>query len=221
MKEASESGLSGNIRACRDITFISEKLTVNFIAILNRRQQLLGIFPYKIMDKQGSQSGAEPKNPMTKEDASRIQSAEAKQHGGGVPKGSFASRAQSTADKRAGNIHETDKLGSQSGGEPKNPMTPEAASRIQSAEAKQHGGGVPKGSFASRAQSTADKRAGNIHETDKLGSQSGGEPKNPMTQEAASHIQSAEAKQHGGGVPEGSFASSAQSTTDKRANQSN
>ena len=131
---------------------------MSFIAILNRRQQLLGIF-HKIMDKQGSQSGGEPKNPMTKEDASRIQSAEAKQHGGGVEKGSFASRAQSTADKRAGNTHETDQLGSQSGGEPKNPMTQEAAARIQSAEAKQHGGGVPEGSFASRAKSTADKRA--------------------------------------------------------------
>ena len=111
------------------------------------------------MDKQGSQSGGEPKNPTTKEDASRIQSAEAKQHGGGVEKGSFASRAQSTADKHAGNTHETDQLGSQSGGEPKNPMTQEATARIQSSEAKQHGGGVEKGSFASRAQSTADKRA--------------------------------------------------------------
>ncbi|RMX43750.1 hypothetical protein pdam_00016470 [Pocillopora damicornis] len=55
------------------------------------------------MDKQGTQSSggnAQPKNPMNKEAASRIQSSEAKQHGGGVPKGSFASRAQSTADKR-------------------------------------------------------------------------------------------------------------------------
>lgn len=55
------------------------------------------------MDKQGTQSAgdnAQPKNPMNKEAASRIQSSEAKQHGGGVPKGSFASRAQSTADKR-------------------------------------------------------------------------------------------------------------------------
>ena len=52
-------------------------------------------------DKQGSQkSGGEPKNPVTKEDAARIQSAEAKQHGGGVRKGDFAPRAQSTADKR-------------------------------------------------------------------------------------------------------------------------
>ena len=74
---------------------------MNFIAILNRRQRLLGIFPHKIMDKQGSQSGGEPKNPMTQEAASRIQSAEAKQHGGGVPEGSFASSAQSTTDKSA------------------------------------------------------------------------------------------------------------------------
>ena len=52
-------------------------------------------------DNQGDQRlGGEAKNPMTKEAASRIQSAEAKQHGGGVPKGSFGSRAQSTADKR-------------------------------------------------------------------------------------------------------------------------
>jgi len=53
------------------------------------------------MDKQGSQqSGGEPKNPMTKEDAARIQSAEAKQHGGEVEKGSFPARAQAAADKR-------------------------------------------------------------------------------------------------------------------------
>ena len=60
----------------------------------------------------------------------------------------------------AGNIHKMDKpAGSQSGGEPKNPMTQDAAARIQSHEAKEHGGGVPKGGFSSRAQSTADKRA--------------------------------------------------------------
>ena len=53
------------------------------------------------MDKEGSQkSGGGSKHLMDKEAASRIQSAEAKQHGGGVEKGSFASRAQSTADKR-------------------------------------------------------------------------------------------------------------------------
>jgi hypothetical protein len=36
-------------------------------------------------------------------------------------------------------------------------MTPDAAARIQSAAARSGGGGVPKGSFASRAQSAADK----------------------------------------------------------------
>lgn len=52
-------------------------------------------------DKQGSQkSGGEPKNPMTKEAAARIQGAEAKKHGGGVRKGDFAPRAQAAADKR-------------------------------------------------------------------------------------------------------------------------
>ena len=37
--------------------------------------------------------------PMTKEDAARIQSAEARENGGKVAKGSFASRAQSAAAK--------------------------------------------------------------------------------------------------------------------------
>lgn len=40
----------------------------------------------------------------------------------------------------------------------KNPMTQSAASRIQSATARLYGG-VKKGSFSSRAQSTADRRA--------------------------------------------------------------
>ena len=53
------------------------------------------------MDQEGSQqTDGGPKNRMTKEAASRIQSAEAKKYGGGVPEGSFAPRAQSTADKR-------------------------------------------------------------------------------------------------------------------------
>lgn len=53
-------------------------------------------------DKQGSgQTGQAPKNPMTQQAASRIQSSQAKQYGGGVPEGSFSSRAQSTADRRA------------------------------------------------------------------------------------------------------------------------
>ena len=49
----------------------------------------------------GQTGQAAPKNPMTKDAAARIQRAEAKEHGGGVPKGGFAARAQSTADKRA------------------------------------------------------------------------------------------------------------------------
>ena len=38
-------------------------------------------------------------------------------------------------------------------------MTQGAAARIQSATAKAFGGFVPKGSFSSRAQSVADRRA--------------------------------------------------------------
>jgi len=41
----------------------------------------------------------------------------------------------------------------------KTPMTPKAASRIQSATAKANGGSVPKGSFASRAQRAAAKNS--------------------------------------------------------------
>ena len=53
------------------------------------------------MDQEGDQqSGGGSKRLMDKEAAARIQSAEAKQHGGGVEKGSFAARVQSTADKR-------------------------------------------------------------------------------------------------------------------------
>lgn len=39
----------------------------------------------------------------------------------------------------------------------KTPMTKEAASRIQSATAKENGGTVPKNSFPSRASSAASK----------------------------------------------------------------
>jgi len=42
----------------------------------------------------------------------------------------------------------------------KTPMTPKSASRVQSATAKQNGGSVSKGSFASRAQSTAARNTG-------------------------------------------------------------
>ncbi|WP_422136745.1 hypothetical protein [Endozoicomonas sp. ALD040] len=40
------------------------------------------------------------------------------------------------------------------------PMTPSAAARIQSSEAKADGGKVSSGSFASRAQSAAAKNTG-------------------------------------------------------------
>lgn len=56
------------------------------------------------MDPQGNKTSETPKNPMTKEDASRIQRAEAKKHGGEVKKGDFAPRAQAAADK-----HENEK----------------------------------------------------------------------------------------------------------------
>ena len=53
------------------------------------------------MDKEGGhKTDGGSKNLMDKEAASRIQRAEAKRHGGGDEKGSFASRAQSTAEKR-------------------------------------------------------------------------------------------------------------------------
>lgn len=40
---------------------------------------------------------------------------------------------------------------------PKNPMTSDAAERIQAAEAKKNDGKVDKDTFAARAQSAADK----------------------------------------------------------------
>lgn len=43
----------------------------------------------------------------------------------------------------------------------KTPMTPNAASRIQGATAKQNGGSVNKGSFAARASSAGAKNSGN------------------------------------------------------------
>ena len=53
------------------------------------------------MDKEGGQkTDGGSKHLMDKEAAARIQAAEAKQHGGGVEKGSFAARAQAAADKR-------------------------------------------------------------------------------------------------------------------------
>lgn len=55
-------------------------------------------------DPQGNKTSETPKKEMTKEDASRIQRAEAKKHGGEVKKGDFAPRAQAAADK-----HENEK----------------------------------------------------------------------------------------------------------------
>ena len=46
---------------------------------------------------EGGQTQAPKKNLMTTEDAARIQSKEAKAHGGGVPKDGFAARAQAAA----------------------------------------------------------------------------------------------------------------------------
>ncbi|XP_078378495.1 uncharacterized protein LOC144661556 [Oculina patagonica] len=169
------------------------------------------------MDNEGGKkSGDEPKNPMTKEDAARIQSAEAKQHGGKVEKGGFAARAQSAADKRESK--KTKKGGKKSSGKPKNLMTKEDAARIQSAEAKQLGGGVDKGSFASRAQAAADKRE---HENkDEQGRRFGEEPKSFMTYtEDAARFQSAGAKEHGDEVGKGSFDSRAQAAAEKRENK--
>ena len=50
-------------------------------------------------DKEGQKSDGQPKNPTTKEDAARIQSAYAKEHDGKVDKGTFPARAQAAADK--------------------------------------------------------------------------------------------------------------------------
>jgi len=66
------------------------------------------------MDKGDQRSGAQPKNPMTEEDAARIQSAYAKQHGGKVDKGSFPARAQAAA---ARNENKSKEEGSEQSGE--------------------------------------------------------------------------------------------------------
>ena len=48
------------------------------------------------------------------------------------------------------------------GSQGKTPMTPEAAARIQSAEAKAKGGQVAKDDFAARAQSAAAQNAAKV-----------------------------------------------------------
>ena len=69
------------------------------------------------MDKGDQQSGGEPKNPMTKEDAARIQSSYAKQHGGEVDKGCFPARAQAVASKHENKSKEFEGGTEQSGSE--------------------------------------------------------------------------------------------------------
>ena len=126
------------------------------------------------MDKVIQQSGGEPENPMTKEDAARIQSSYAEQHGGKVDKNSFPARAQAAADKHENKSKEGGT--EQSGGEPKNPMTKEDAARIQSSYAKQHDDKVVKNSFPARAQAAAAKHENKSKEGGT--EQSGGELKN-------------------------------------------
>eukprot|EP00270_Netrium_digitus_P004419 TRINITY_DN154_c0_g1_i2.p1 TRINITY_DN154_c0_g1~~TRINITY_DN154_c0_g1_i2.p1 ORF type:complete len:174 (-),score=17.39 TRINITY_DN154_c0_g1_i2:202-723(-) len=125
--------------------------------------------------------GNEGSIPMTPAAASIIQSAAAISGGGGVQKGSFASRAQSASAKNVNQEIVTSpssggggsatgsrsagecegRGGSPSIGEDKGStpyfMIPAAASLLQSVAAHNGGGRVKKGSFASRAQSEAAK----------------------------------------------------------------
>ena len=78
---------------------------------------------------------------ISKEQASRMQSYYARQHGGQVEKGSYAARAQHAADTHGGK-----------------PMSSYEFSQIQSSYAKDHGGQVPKGSWPAQFQSQVDKR---------------------------------------------------------------
>ena len=102
---------------------------------------------------EGGQTQAQ-KTPMTKDAAARIQSAEAKENDGKVVKGGFAARAQAAAARNE-NANADKPEGEESLAPKKNPMTTEAAARIQGNEAKEHGGGVPKDGFAARAQAAA------------------------------------------------------------------
>ncbi|BDA41185.1 probable uncharacterized protein DDB_G0289245 at N-terminal half [Coccomyxa sp. Obi] len=105
-------------------------------------------------------AGTEPKHPMSKEAAARIQSATARKTGGEVPKGSFAARAQSAADR-----HEAEGI-SEAFDDVPDPMTAaaeaelevaaeiakDAAANLESAETHKTGGVVEKGSHAARVQ---------------------------------------------------------------------
>ena len=88
--------------------FRAEKQEEGNWSVCGVKTSLLSIEKYLLNNvSQSSGGNAQPKIPMTQQDASRIQSSEAKQHGGGVPEGSFASRAESTADKRANQNNRT------------------------------------------------------------------------------------------------------------------
>ena len=102
-------------------------------------------------------------------------------------------------------------------------MTKDAASRIQSSEAKKNDGRVEKGSWAARAQSAADTNVNKGYTSPPGGGGgiSGGEKfdsgKTFMSQEAAARIQSSQAQKTGGQTLADSFAARAQSAADKNA----
>ncbi|CAL8466522.1 g6058 [Coccomyxa elongata] len=112
-------------------------------------------------------AGTGQKHHMSKEAAARIQSATARKTGGEVPKGSFASRAQSAADR-----HEAEEI-TEAFDDVPDPMTAaaeadvdvaadiakDAAATLESAETRQTGGVVEKGGHAARVQSAADSLA--------------------------------------------------------------
>ena len=66
---------------------------------LSRQFRCISIRRVWSMSKNGSRATASPRTPMTANAASRIQATTAKANGGAVPKGSFASTAQSVAAK--------------------------------------------------------------------------------------------------------------------------
>jgi len=57
-------------------------------------------------DKEGQKPDGQPKNPMTKTAAARIQGGYAKEHDGKVDKGTFPARAQAAADRNENKSNE-------------------------------------------------------------------------------------------------------------------
>ncbi|EFJ45279.1 hypothetical protein VOLCADRAFT_94506 [Volvox carteri f. nagariensis] len=99
---------------------------------------------------------------MTKEDAARIQSTQARE-GHDVGKGSFPARAQSAADRHeAEHMQENAAAGGGGSGGRHHEMTKEDAARIQSTQARE-GHDVGKGSFPARAQAAADRHEAEHH----------------------------------------------------------